>query len=73
MPADRRRRVTTTEAAELLNVPANTISKWKQSGRIMPIALAKGRRHDSPIYLLDELEPLAKAYRARAATRRAKG
>lgn len=70
---DASKRVTTTEAAELLGVPADTISKWRQRGRVVPVGLISGRRFDSPVYLLEELKPLAEAYYARAATRRERG
>ena len=51
-------------------MPADLISKWRERGRVMPVGLTTGRRHPSPVYLLEELEPLAAAYHARAATRR---
>lgn len=69
----RERTYTTEEAARRLGVPANVISKWKQRGRIYPVGYLRGRGPDAPLYALDELIPLAKAWQRRAATRRKKG
>lgn len=67
------RTYTTEEAAHRLGVPANTISKWKQRGRVVPAGYVRGRGHEAPLYLLDELLPLARAWRRRGATRRREG
>jgi transposase len=67
------RTYTTEQAARRLGVPANVIAKWKHRGRIMPADYVQGRGHKAPLYLLEELVPLANAWQRRAATRRNKG
>ena len=63
---------TTQQAARRLGVPANVISKWKQRGKIYPAGYLHGRGPDAPLYLLEELIPLANAWAKRSATRRYK-
>lgn len=60
------RHVTTREAAALLDVPADLISKWKYRGRVAPVGMLKGpgRGGHVPVYRLDELRPLAARYHA---------
>jgi len=71
MTAERvKRRYTTEEAAAALGVPRTTIADWKHNERIMPVGYIPGRGRPAPLYLLEELEPLAQEYRKRAATRR---
>lgn len=67
------RTYTTEEAAARLGVPANTVSKWKQRGRVVPAGYVTGRGQEAPLYFLDELIPLAKEWQRRVATRRNKG
>ena len=64
---------TTEEAARRLGVPAARIADWKHRGRVFPAGYARGRGPDAPLYLLDDLIPLAKEWQQRAATRRQKG
>lgn len=61
--------VTTDQAAALLEVPASVISKWRHRGKIVPVGMlaGRGRGGQVPLYRLDELRPLAEAYRARHA------
>lgn len=66
------RQVTTSEAAELLDVPADLIAKWKHRGKVVPVGMlaGQGRGGQAPLYRLDELRPLADRYHA---TRRKDG
>jgi hypothetical protein len=61
------RRVTTTEAAQLLNVPAERIRSWTSRRRVIPVGIMPRRGHGpgENLYLLTELEPLAAAYHRR--------
>lgn len=63
-------RVTTTEAAELLNVPAARIRAWVSRGRVVPVGIMPGTGHGpgERLYDLDELAPLAAAYHQRRDT-----
>lgn len=63
------RHITTTEAAEALDVPASTIAMWKSRGRIAPVGLIRGPGRGGlvPLYRLEELQPLAAAYHQRRA------
>lgn len=60
--------VDTAEAAELLDVPASVIRSWATRQRVAPVAyrraVAQGR--PSPLWLLEELQPLAERYRSRS-------
>ncbi len=60
------RHVTTTQAAEILGIPAALISKWKHRGKVMPVGMlhGQGRGGQAPLYRLDELQPLAAQYLA---------
>ena len=60
------RTYTTEEAARRLGVPANTVAKWKQRGLVVPAGYLRGRGHGVPLYYLEDLMPLAKAWRPRA-------
>ena len=62
------RTYTTEQAARRLGVPANTISKWKS--RVMPAGYVHGRGPDAPLYLLEELIPLANEWARRKRTTR---
>lgn len=66
--------VTTAQAAELLGVPAARIAEWKHRGHVVPAGYlsGSGRGGRPPLYRLEELRPLAKAYLERSATRRAR-
>jgi phage terminase Nu1 subunit (DNA packaging protein) len=66
------KQVTTDQAAELLDVPADLISKWKHRGKVTPVGMLQGRGRGGrvPVYRLDELRPLADRYHA---TRRGAG
>lgn len=66
------RLVSTTEAAALLDVPADLIAKWKHRGRVVQrdSIPGPGRGGQVPLYRLDELRPLAERYHA---TRRKDG
>lgn len=59
--------VTTNQAAEILGVPASTISKWKHRELITPDGLLRGRGRGGtvPLYRLDLLRPLAESYHRR--------
>lgn len=60
---------TTSEAAELLNVPANRISAWRHRGLITPVGLIPGRSGRGSgvaLYDLAELRPLAERYHQRS-------
>ncbi|HWJ09061.1 MAG TPA: hypothetical protein VNS46_06760 [Nocardioides sp.] len=58
--------VTTAEAADLLDVPADRIARWKYDGKIVPVGILRGRGRGGqvPIYRLEELRPLAERYHA---------
>lgn len=62
------RYVTTTEAAALLNVPADLIAKWKHRGKVAPVDALRGQGRGGlvPLYRLDELQPLADQYHHRS-------
>lgn len=68
------RRYTAPEAAKRLNIPSARIAEWKARGKVNPVGYVPGvgvtRRQ--PLYRLEDLQPLADAYHARQATRRAK-
>lgn len=59
--------VTTEQAAAELDIPATLIAQWKHRERIVPVGYVRGRGHDAPLYLIEELRPLAEAYKARQA------
>lgn len=61
------RTYTTEQAARHLGVPAGRIAEWKHRGRVYP---AGWTNSGDPLYLLEDLEPLAKAWAERVATRR---
>lgn len=63
------RTYTTQEAARRLGVPAGRIAEWKHHGRVFPAGYLRGR---VPVYLLEELIPLADEWARRTATRRKK-
>lgn len=66
------RRYTTEEAAEQLGVPRTAIADWKYHGRVMPVGIIPGRGRPAPVYLLEELQPLADQWHKRVATRRSR-
>lgn len=59
--------VSADQGAELLGVPASTIRKWKERGRVIQAGSipGRGRSGEVPLYRLDELRPLAADYRRR--------
>lgn len=59
--------VTLLQAEELLDVPSATIRKWKQRGDVVQADAipARGRTGETPLFRLDELEPLAVRYHQR--------
>jgi hypothetical protein len=62
---------TTSDAAELLNVPANRISAWRHRGLVTPVGLIPGRSgHGAGValYDLEQLRPLADRYHERHAS-----
>lgn len=61
--------VTTSQAAEVLGVPASIISVWRSRGLITPVGLLPGRGSagGTPLYHLAELEVMAANYRPRHA------
>lgn len=67
------RTYTTDEVARRLGVPANTVAKWKERGRAVPAGYLAGRGDGVPLYYLEDLLPLARAWHARRATRRKQG
>jgi hypothetical protein len=61
--------VTTSQAAELLAVPAARISAWRHRGLITPVGLIPGRSGRGSgvaLYDLEHLRPLAERYHQRA-------
>jgi DNA-binding transcriptional MerR regulator len=65
---------TTSQAAELLNVPAARISAWRHRGLVTPIGLIPGRSGQGKgvaLYDLEQLRPLADQYHARHANKAA--
>lgn len=59
--------VTTTQAAELLAVPASRISAWRHRGLVTPVGLIPGRSGQGKgvaLYDLEHLRPLADRYHA---------
>jgi len=58
---------TTEDAAVALEVPAALIRKWRHRGRAMPAGMLPAPVPGglSPLWRLDELRPLAEAYRHR--------
>lgn len=65
------RTYTTEEAAAKLGVPSLAIRDWKHRRRITPAGLVPGRGRGGlvPTYRLEDLQPLADAYRKRLARR----
>jgi hypothetical protein len=63
------RRVTTTEAAALLDVPPNQIRTWTTRRKVTPVGRTPkhGRHPAENIYLLAELVELAQTYHHRQA------
>lgn len=64
---DARQLVTTSQAAELLNVPRDRISAWRHRGLITPVGLLRGRSGQGKgvaLYDVEELRPLAARYHA---------
>lgn len=63
------RRVTTTEAAALLDVPTARIRAWVARGRVAALGIMRPTGHGpgEKLYDLDHLEPLADAYHRRRA------
>lgn len=63
------RTYTTEEAAAILGVPADLISKWRHRRRVTPAGLVPGRGRGGmvPTYRLEDLRPRADAYRRRQA------
>lgn len=61
------RRVTTTEAAGILGIPAARIRAWVARGRLVPVGImpATGHGRGENLYDLEQLEPLAAAYHQR--------
>lgn len=61
--------VTTSEAAELLEVPATVIASWKLRNRIIPVdwIRGRGRGRQVPLYRLSDLQQPAEEYRQRTA------
>lgn len=63
--------VTTGEAADVLEVPANRISAWRHRGLVTPVGLIPGRSGQGKgvaLYDLAHLRPLADRYHARRDT-----
>lgn len=58
------------EAAEKLGVPRAAIDMWRHRGHVVPVGLISGRGRPTPLYYIEELEPLAAAYRERVARRK---
>lgn len=58
------RTYTAEQAAAELGVPRAIIDTWKNRELVTPAGFARGRGRDAPLYLLDELRPLAERYRA---------
>lgn len=63
---------TIQQAAQVLDVPADTISMWKKRDRVMPAdylpeRVRGGKRR--PLFYLDELRPRADAYHQRRTLR----
>ncbi len=53
------------QAAALLEVPANTIRKWRRTGRAAAAGQLPVPGGVEYLFTLDELRPLAEAYHAR--------
>lgn len=64
---------TTEQAARRLGIPAGRIADWKHRGRIVPAGYLHGRGDGIPVYLLEDLMPLAEQWAKRGATRPKKG
>lgn len=64
--------VDTGQAAELLDVPADLISKWRTRGLVIPadVIPGPGRRGEVPLYRLEDLQGLAERYHRRRRRRR---
>lgn len=68
---------TIAQAAQALDVPADTISMWKTRGLVMPAdylpervrSKDKGTTQGRPLFYLDELRPRAEAYHQRRTLR----
>lgn len=66
------RRFTGDEAERELGLKPGTVKVWRARGRVVPVGYIPGRGQKAPVYLLDELQPLAEQWHRRAATRRQK-
>lgn len=59
---------TTSDAAELLNVPPGRISDWRHRDMVKPVGIIPGRSRGGKgvaLYDLRDLRPLADAYHQR--------
>lgn len=58
------------QAGAALGVPARRIRVWAREGKIEPAGMVKARVPGGrqPLYRLEEIRPLADAYRARGST-----
>lgn len=58
---------TTDQAAEALNVPAALIRKWRHTGDAKPAGVVRASVPGGlqPLYMLEELQPLADRYHKR--------
>lgn len=65
--------LTPVEAAEKLGVPRSAIDLWRHRGHIVPMGIIRGRGRPTPLYFIEELEPLAAAYRERVERRATRG
>lgn len=63
--------VDTEMGARILDVPAGVIRVWRARRRVVPAQITRGRgpHRGTPLYLLDELRPLADAYHQRTTRR----
>lgn len=73
-----RRLVETQLAAKLLGIDEDLIAKWKHRRKVTPARILRGRGRGGqvPLYDLEDLRPLAEAYKrkqARKAARHADG
>lgn len=59
--------VTSTQAADLLDVPVARVQRWITQGRVRPRGLVRGRGPSGMVrtFDLDDFRPLAERYHAR--------